>query len=327
MIDVLLVHMKTWDGKKYYTLNCFLREKFGEKVFKVPLDAGFTCPNRDGSISKGGCIFCSERGSGDFAGDNNNLIEQFYEVKAMMNKKWREGKYIAYFQAYTNTYAPVDVLRAKYESIIKLPDVIGLAIATRPDCLNEEVLELLEEINRKTYLWVELGLQTVHPKTALLINRGYALDSYIDSVKQLKKRKIEVVTHAIMGLPGESISDMLETVNFIANTETQGIKLHLLHLLKNTELAALYERGEFKLMEMDEYVDLIVDCIERIPQDMVIHRITGDGPRKTLIGPLWSLKKWEVLNAIDHQLMDRDTWQGKKFIVDSDVKAIFKTGG
>lgn len=315
---------KLWGGKRYYTLNHFLREKFGNKVFKISLDAGFTCPNRDGKISTGGCIFCSPRGSGDFAGTASDLVEQFYEVKKMMNKKWKTGKYIAYFQAYTNTYADVETLRNKYYSILNLEDVVGIAIATRPDCLPEDVLELLEELNGRTYLWVELGLQTIHEKTAKLINRGYELDAYIASVKELKKRNIEVVTHAILGLPGEDRAEMLQTVDFIANTDTQGIKLHLLHLLEGTRLADMYSCGGFQLMSMGDYIETVVDCIERIPESMVIHRITGDGPRETLIGPRWSLKKFEVLNAIEHHMMDRDTWQGKKYAPNEEIRNLFR---
>ena len=314
---------KNWDGKRYHTLNHFLREKFGDKVFKISLDAGFSCPNRDGRVSSGGCIFCSSRGSGDFAGTAEDLIEQFHEVKSMMNKKWKTGRYIAYFQAYTNTYAPVEALREKYYSILNLEDVVGIAIATRPDCLPEDVLELLAEINTRTYLWVELGLQTMHEKTARLINRGYGLDSYIAAVKELKKRGIEVVTHQILGLPGESKEEMLQTVDFIANTGTQGIKLHLLHLLEDTKLVELFQSGELQLMSMEEYVETVVDCIERIPESMVIHRITGDGPRDTLIGPKWSLKKFEVINAIEHLMMDRNTWQGKKYAPKEDIRNIF----
>jgi uncharacterized protein len=304
---------KIWGDKRYYSLNYFFRERFGEKVFKISLDAGFTCPNRDGRVSKGGCIFCSARGSGDFAGTKNDLVEQFYEIKKIMNKKWKEGKYIAYFQAYTNTYAPIDVLREKYYSILDLEDVVGIAIATRPDCLPEEVLDLLQEIGKKKYLWVELGLQTIHEKTAQLINRGYSLDVYEEAIKKLKERNIEVVTHAILGLPGESKEDMLETVKFIAGTETQGIKLHLLHVMKGTAMARMYENGEMRLFEMDEYIDTIVDAVELLPESMVVHRLTGDSPRELLIGPMWSLKKWEVLNAIDKSFIDRDTWQGKKY--------------
>ncbi|MCX7903597.1 MAG: TIGR01212 family radical SAM protein [Caloramator sp.] len=305
--------MKLWGDKRYYSLNYFLRQKFGEKVFKISLDAGFTCPNRDGTAGYGGCIFCSARGSGDFAGTKENLVEQFHEVKEMMHKKWKEGKYIAYFQAYTNTYAPVEVLREKYEAVLNIDGVVGLAIATRPDCLPEDVLDLLDEINKKTYLWVELGLQTIHEDTAKLINRGYPLETYIKAVEELKKRNIDVVTHVILGLPGEDKKRILETVDFVAHTKTQGIKLHLLHLMKGTRLVELYKRGELRFLSMDEYVDLIVDCIERLPEDMVVHRLTGDSPRNLIIEPLWSLKKWEVLNAIDRRFEDRDTWQGKFF--------------
>jgi uncharacterized protein len=315
---------KLWGDKPYRTLNHFLREKFGDKVFKISLDAGFTCPNRDGTVGLGGCIFCSERGSGDFAGTKDNLQEQFFEVKSIMNKKWREGKYIAYFQAYTNTYAPVEVLREKYNSILELEDVVGIAIATRPDCLPEDVLDLLEEIGKKTYLWVELGLQTIRDDTAKLINRGYPLETYIKAVNELSKRNIHVVTHAILGLPGETKEDMLKTVEFIGNTETQGIKLHLLHLMEKTRLVKYYKEGSLKFLEMDEYVDLIVNAVERLPENMVIHRLTGDAPRDLLIGPMWSLKKWEVLNAIDRRFSERDTWQGKKYSENLEISRLFK---
>lgn len=315
---------KTWGDKRYNSLNYFLRNKFGEKVFKISLDAGFTCPNRDGRVSKGGCIFCSARGSGDFAGTRENLLEQFVEIREVMNRKWKSGKYIAYFQAYTNTYAPVEVLREKYYSILDMEDVVGIAIATRPDCLPEDVLDLLEEISKKKYLWVELGLQTIHESTANLINRGYSLDVYIDAVKKLKARNIEVVTHAILGLPGESLEDMKKTVEFIGNTGTQGIKLHLLHLMEGTKMVGLYEDGRLRFLDMEEYVDLVVDCVETLPEDMIIHRLTGDSPRSLLIGPMWSLKKWEVLNAIDARFRERDTWQGKKYLLNRDIYNIFK---
>jgi len=314
---------KNWGGKRYHTLNYFLREKFGDKVFKISLDAGFTCPNRDGKVSTAGCSFCSPRGSGDFAGTAADLTEQFHEVKAMMNKKWKTGRFIAYFQAYTNTYADVDTLREKYYSVLNQEGVVGIAVATRPDCLPGDVLDLLEEINSRTYLWVELGLQTIHETTARLINRGYGLDTYIAAVKELKKRNIEVVTHQILGLPGEDKGEMLQTTDFIANTGTQGIKLHLLHLLEGTSMVEMHMRGELKLMSMDDYIETIVDCVERIPGSMVIHRITGDGPRDTLIGPKWSLKKFEVINAIEHLMMDRDTWQGKKYTPNEDIRNIF----
>ncbi len=302
-----------WDGKRYHSLNYFLRNKFGEKVFKISLDAGFTCPNRDGALSDIGCIFCSPRGSGDFTISWDNISEQFDKAKAMMAKKWMKGKLIAYFQAYTNTYAPVEELREKYYSIIDKENLVGIAIATRPDCLPPEVMELLKELNEKTYLWVELGLQTVNENTAKLINCGYTLESYKGAVKSLKESGIDIVTHCILGLPGETQEDMLKTVDFVANTGTQGIKLHLLHLLEDTPMVKLYKEKKLRLLEKDEYVDLIIDCVERLPADMVIHRLTGDGPRSTLIAPKWSLNKWEVLNAIDDRFIERNTWQGKKF--------------
>lgn len=313
-----------WNGKRYHSLNYFLRKKFGEKVFKISLDAGFTCPNRDGSITKGGCIFCSPRGSGDFTIALDDISRQFDEAKKMMQKKWKSGKYIAYFQAYTNTYAPVDVLRERYYSVMDKENLVGMAIATRPDCLQPEIIELLKEINKKTYLWVELGLQTINKNTTKLINSGYTLDSYIESVDRLKKAGIDIVTHCILGLPGESRDDMLKTVDFIANTGTQGIKLHLLHLMKDTPMVELYEKGVLTLLEKDQYVDLIVDAVERLPSEMVIHRLTGDGPRKTLIGPKWSLNKWEVLNSIDQRFIDRNTWQGKKCAKPIDNGAIIR---
>lgn len=312
------------EKKRYFSLNSYLRQKFNQKVFKISLDAGFSCPNRDGSISKGGCIFCSQRGSGDFAGTDKDIVKQFYDVKEIMNKKWKEGKYIGYFQAYTNTYAPVEVLREKYNRILNIDDVVGLAIATRPDCLPLDVLDLLEEINKKTYLWVELGLQTVNEKTSRLINRGYALDVYVDSMKRLKERGIETVTHVILGLPGESRDDMLRTIDFVANSPSKGIKLHLLYLMKDTLMVKLYENGLLRFLEKDEYIDLIADSIERLPKDMVIHRLTGDSPRNTIIGPMWSLKKWEVLNSIDDRLIKGDTWQGKKYKPNYDIQNLFK---
>ena len=311
--------MKTdWNGKRYNTLNGFLREKFnGEKTYKISLDGGFTCPNRDGKVARGGCTFCSARGSGDFAGDRVlPITKQFRDVKDMMQKKWKDGKYIAYFQAYTNTYAPVEVLREKYDEALKEEDVVALAIATRPDCIGEDVLELLEEYNSKLYTWVELGLQTSNDDTALRINRGYMKDTFTKSVEALAERGIDVVAHIIFGLPGETKEDMLNTVRYVSKLPIKGIKLHLLHVMENTAMAKELERGEFKLLEMDEYIDIITEAIAMLPQNIVIHRLTGDAPRELLIGPMWSLKKWEVLNAIDDALKERDLYQGKYFKAD-----------
>ena len=306
---------KEWNGKRYHSLNYFLRNKFGEKVFKISLDGGFSCPNRDGKISKGGCLFCSERGSGDFAGDRDFSIEkQFIEIKDMMNKKWKEGKYIAYFQAYTNTYAPVDELRRKYEEALKQEGVVALAIATRPDCLGNDVLGLLEEISKKYYVWVELGLQTSNDEVAKRINRGYTLDVFEDAIARLKERGIDFVVHTIFGLPGESKESMLNTVDYIANSGAQGIKFHLLHLMKHTPMVKLYEAGKLEFLSQEDYIDLLCKSVCKLPQEMVVHRLTGDAPRDLLIGPMWSLKKWEVLNAIDKAFEDNDIYQGKEYV-------------
>ncbi|WP_414627193.1 TIGR01212 family radical SAM protein [Clostridium sp.] len=308
------VIVKEWNGKRYHSLNYFLRNKFNEKVFKISLDGGFSCPNRDGTISSGGCLFCSESGSGDYAGSRTLSIgKQFCDVKEMMNKKWKEGKYIAYFQAFTNTYAPIEDLRRKYNEAIKQEGVVALAIATRPDCLGDDVLDLLEEINKEVYVWVELGLQTVSDETARKINRGYKLEVYEDAMRRLKERNIDFVTHCIFGLPGETKKDMLKTVEYVAHTGSKGIKFHLLHLMKNTPMVKLYERGELEFMSQDDYIDLICKSISIIPEDMIVHRLTGDSPRDLLIGPMWSLKKWEILNAIDKALVDNGIYQGKDF--------------
>ncbi|WP_238903300.1 MULTISPECIES: TIGR01212 family radical SAM protein [unclassified Clostridium] len=303
---------KLWGNKRYLSLNHFLREKFGEKIFKISLDAGFSCPNRDGKISKGGCLFCSERGSGDFAGDRNFSIEnQFVDIKNMMANKWKSGKYIAYFQAYTNTYAPIDILREKYDEALKQKDVVGLAIATRPDCLSEEVLDLLEEINKKVYVWIELGFQTVSDETARLINRGYTLDVFEKALEDLRKRNIDVVVHTIFGLPKENKEDMLNTIRYLADKDIQGIKFHLLHLMKDTPMVKLYEKGMIEFLSKEDYIDLICQSICMLPQNVVVHRLTGDSPRELLIGPMWSLKKWEILNEIDKTMEDNDYYQGK----------------
>lgn len=297
--------------KRYNSLNYFLRNKFGGKIFKISLDAGFSCPNRDGTISSGGCVFCSARGSGDFAGDRKfSISDQFDDRKEMMKNKWKEGKYIAYFQAYTNTYAPIEELREKYNQALIEDGVIGLAIATRPDCLSEEVLDLLSEINKNTYLWVELGLQTIHEKTAKIINRGYSLEVFEKALNELRKRNIDVVTHVIFGLPEEKKEDMLETVRYLSHQDIQGIKFHLLHLMKDTPMVKLYEEGRLKFLEQEEYIDIICEAITMLPEDIVIHRLTGDSPRSLLVGPQWSLKKWEILNSIDKNLQERNLYQG-----------------
>lgn len=309
-----MTYNEAWGEKRYYSLNSFLRNKFGEKVFKISIDGGFTCPNRDGKISKGGCIFCSSRGSGDYAGDRlMSITDQFNNVKDVMAKKWKSGKYIAYFQAYTNTYAPIDELRRKYEEAINQDGVVGIAIATRPDCLSEEILELLKELNTKIYTWVELGLQTSNESTAKIINRGYDLKTFEEGVSSLRGIGIDVVVHTIFGLPEETKEDMLGTVEYLSKLDIQGIKFHLLHLMKDTKLVNLYEEGKLKFLSKDEYVELICKAIAMLPKQIVIHRLTGDSPRKLLIGPMWSLKKWEVLNQIDRYMEDNDYYQGLDF--------------
>lgn len=302
------------DGKRYYTWNRHLRNEFGTKVFKVALDAGFDCPNRDGTVAYGGCTFCSVAGSGDFAGDRVDPIHiQFENIKSKMNKKWKDGKAMAYFQAYTNTHAPLPVLKEKFEAALAQEGVIGLSIATRSDCLPDDVVEYLAELNNRTYLWVELGLQTVHERTAKLINRAHDYPSYVEGVQKLRKHGIRVCTHIINGLPLEDTEMMMETVREVAKLDVQGIKIHLLHLLKGTPMVKQYEKGLVEFMDKDAYIQLVADQLELLPPEMVIHRITGDGPINLMIGPMWSVNKWDVLNGIDAELVKRESWQGKYF--------------
>jgi len=300
-----------FDAKRYHTWNHHLRETFGGKVFKVALDGGFTCPNRDGTKARYGCTFCSQLGSGDFAGDRReSLVRQFAEVRDKMHAKWPAAQYLAYFQAFSNTYAPVPVLRERYETALAQPDVVGLSIATRPDCLPDDVVDYLAELHARTYLWVEIGLQTIHEPTARLINRAHDYETFVDGVARLRARGIRVCVHIINGLPGESHGMMMETAQAVTSQHVQGIKIHLLHVLKNTAMAQQHADGLVRLMDRDEYVNVVCDQLEVLPPEMIIHRVTGDGPRDLLIGPMWSLKKWEVLNAIDRELARRGTWQG-----------------
>ena len=303
-----------FDNKRYHTWNYYLRSNFGEKVFKVSINAGFSCPNIDGTITYGGCTYCSKEGSGDFAGNpNDNLIKQFEDIKQMMHKKWHSAKYIGYFQAFTNTHAPVNILKEKYETILNLEDVIGLSISTRPDCLPDDVIEYLAKLNKKTNLWVELGLQTIHDKTSKVINRGHDYDTFLEGVEKLKKHNIKTVVHIINGLPGEDYSMMMETAKAVSELGVHGIKIHLLHVLKNTPMEKMLEKEMFTLMEKDEYVNLVCDQLEILPPEMVVHRLTGDGKRDEMVGPMWSLKKWEVLNAIDDTMKKRNSYQGIKY--------------
>ncbi len=303
-----------FDDKRYHTWNYYLRNTFGEKVFKVSINAGFTCPNIDGKVTFGGCTYCSKEGSGDFAGNpKDNLIKQFDDITQMMHKKWPNAKYIGYFQAFTNTYAPVDVLREKYETILALDDVIGLSISTRPDCLEDDVVEYLGELNERTNLWVELGLQTIHNSTSKLINRGHDYDEFLKGLEKLKAKNIKVIVHIINGLPREDYNMMMETAKAVANMGVDGIKIHLLHVIKDTPMEKMLQKGMLTLMNQEEYINLVCDQLEILPETMIVHRLTGDGKRDELIGPLWSLKKWEVLNAIDDELKKRNSYQGIKY--------------
>jgi len=301
-----------WGDKRYRSFSYEMKEIFGSKIIKLSLDGGFTCPNRDGTLGSKGCIFCGEEGAGEFAARRElDIQSQIESQKEMMAKKWNSGKYISYFQNFTNTYSTYEDLKEKYNLAISAEGVVGLAIATRPDCLSEEVLDLLEEINIKTFLWIELGLQTIHDKTAKLIRRGYALECYDEAIKQLSQRNIKVVTHLIYGLPGESREDILDTVKYVANTSTWGVKLHSLYIQTGTDLHEYYKKMPFKIPTREEYISLIVDSIEYLPTNMVIHRLTGDGKRSLMVEPLWSLEKRKVLAGIDQELKRRNSHQGK----------------
>lgn len=290
---------------EYLSFNKYLKDKLGQKVYKISLDGGFTCPNRDGKIDTRGCIFCSKGGSGDFAQNRNlSITEQIENGKKIVEKKIKSGKYIAYFQAFTNTYAPVEILRAKYSEAIKHPDIVALSIATRPDCLGDDVIELLDEMNKIKPVFVELGLQTIHSDSAKYIRRGYSLEVYNEAVKKLKNIGVNIVVHIILGLPNESEEDMLESVKYVCQSQIDGIKLQLLHIIAGTDLAKDYEKGLFKTLEFDEYVELIAKCVAIIPKNIVIHRLTGDGAKKDLIAPLWSADKKRVLNAINKALRE-----------------------
>lgn len=287
---------------KQRTLNQYLRERFGRKIYKISISGGFTCPNRDGTLDTRGCIFCSAGGSGDFAEDKNlSITEQIDLGKRRVAAKMPEG-YIAYFQAFTNTYAPVERLRALYSEAIEHPCIVAVSIGTRPDCLSDEVLDLIAELNLLKPVWIELGLQTIHEKSAEYIRRGYSLPVYERAVRELRARNIETITHVILGLPGESREEMLQTVKYVGESGVQGIKLQLLHVLEGTDLALDYRNGLFEVMTMDDYISLIKDCVDILPDDIVIHRLTGDGPKRILIAPEWTKDKKRVLNALNKEL-------------------------
>lgn len=301
-------------NKRYHTFDYFLRHRFGGKVAKVSLDAGFTCPNIDGSKGVGGCTYCSAKGSGDFAGDKNlSLRDQFEQVRQVMDRKWPGTRYIPYFQAHTNTYAPLPVLREKFEQALCFPNAVGLAIATRADCISDEVADYLGEIARRTYLEVELGLQTIHDATGERINRCHSYADFLTGYHKLQQRGVNVCVHIIDGLPGETHEMMLQTAQALSRLQLHSIKIHLLHLLKGTRMVEEYARGEFALLSREEYVQIVCDQLELLPPELVIQRLTGDGERESLIGPMWSLKKLVVMNEIDKELARRDSWQGKRF--------------
>ena len=301
------------DNKRYHTWNYHLRHKYGSKVFKVSLNGGFTCPNIDGTKGVGGCTYCSALGSGDFAGNpEKGIIEQFHEVKEKLHIKWPEAKYIAYFQANTNTYASVETLREKFEPVLDEENVVGLSVATRADCLADDVVEYLAELNEKTDLIVELGLQSVFDETGERINRCHSYAEFLDGYNKLREKGIDVCVHLIVGLPGETPEMMMESARRVAELSPHSIKLHLLHILKGTQIAEEYNRGEFEVLELDEYVKIIVDILEILPEDIVIQRLTGDGGKDDLIAPLWSLKKFVVLDEIDKEMVKRDCYQGYK---------------
>ena len=301
------------DNKRYHTLNYHMKEKYNAKVVKISLNAGFTCPNIDGTAGYGGCIYCSKLGSGDFGGDKNkSLEEQFNDIKKIIDKKWPCSKYIAYFQARTNTYAPINILKEKYESVLKIKNVIGLAIATRADAITDECLEYLIELNKKTNLTIELGLQTIHENTSKLINRCHTLKQFEETYKKLKERNIETIVHIINGLPYETKEMMIETVKYLNNLNIDGIKIHMLNIIKNTPLETLYQKEKFHILTKEEYIDVVIKQLELLNPKIVIHRITSDPNPKELIDPKWLLKKFCVLNDIDKEMSKRNTYQGKK---------------
>ncbi len=302
----------TLDNKRYHTLNYHFKTKYNSKVVKISLNAGFSCPNIDGTVGYGGCIYCSKSGSGEFGGDKNKpLTEQFYDIKKVIDKKWPNSKYIAYFQAHTNTYAPLNILKEKYESVLNLDNVIGIAIATRADSISDECLEYLSDLNKRTNLTIELGLQTIHDTTSKLINRCHTLKQFEETYYKLKERNIEVVVHIINGLPYETKKMMLETVKYLNKLKIDGIKIHMLNIVKDTALATLYQTKPFHILTKEEYIDIVIKQLELLDPKIVIHRITSDPDPKNLIAPTWLLKKCNLLNDIDKEMKKRDTYQGK----------------
>lgn len=303
-----------WDEKPYHSLNYEMHRRYGEKVYRLTLNGGMTCPNRDGTLGEGGCIFCSAGGSGDFAASPSlSIRSQIQSQKAMIRQKRPVRLFIAYFQAYTNTYAPVEYLEKIFTEAIEDPEIVALSIATRPDCLPPDVLALLEKLNRIKPVWVELGLQTMHQETALFIRRGYPLKCFEKAAADLRERRIEVIVHVILYLPGETEEQMLQTIHYLNKAGIQGIKLQLLHILKGTDLAEAYLREPFFIPSQEEYVDMVIKCAEHLDPSIVIHRLTGDGPADLLVAPKWTLQKRTVLNALHSAFRQKGTWQGKYF--------------
>ena len=301
------------DNKRYHTLNYHLKNKYHEKISKISLNAGFTCPNIDGTVGYGGCIYCSKSGSGEFGGNvNKTITEQFYEIKEKIDKKWPSNKYIAYFQAHTNTYAPLHILKQKYEEALAIPNVIGIAIATRADSITNETMDYLEELNKRTNLTIELGLQTIHEKTSKLINRCHTLEQFEKTVKELQKRKIEIVVHIINGLPYETKEMMIETVKYLNKLKINGIKIHMLNITKNTKIYEQYEKEKFHILTKEEYIDIVTTELQYLDPKIVIHRITSDPDKEELIEPKWLIKKFCLLNDIDKYMKKNNIYQGQK---------------
>ena len=300
-------------NKRYHTLDYFYKQKFGGKVCKISLNAGFTCPNIDGTLSKNGCIYCSKSGSGEYGGNPNESLEkQFNTIKKIMNKKWPTAKYIGYFQARSNTYAPLNILKEKYETILKQNNVIGLAIATRPDCISDECIDYLAKLNKKTFITVELGLQTIHNKTSKIIGRCHTLECFEKTVKKLKNKNIFTTVHIINGLPGETKEMMIETVKYLNKLNIDGIKIHMLSVLKDTPLDKMFKTKPFHILTKEEYIDIVITQLEYLNPKIVIQRLTGDPMKEELIAPMWTIKKIDVLNGIDKEMVKRNTYQGAK---------------
>lgn len=309
--------MRDWNGKPYHSLDYALKAEFGEKVYKAALNGGFTCPNRDGKLGTKGCIFCSAEGSGDFAASVElSVTEQIDTAIEAIRKKTTANRFIAYFQSFTNTYGSISRMRRLFSEAVQHPNTAVLSVATRPDCIPDEVLDLLSEMNQIKPVWVELGLQSIHEKTATWMRRGYELSVFAEAVKKLRDRNITVIVHVILGLKDETKDMMLETIRYLNRLDIQGIKLQLLHVIDGTDLADEYRRGELTALSKEEYIDLLIDCLENLSPDVVVHRLTGDGPSKLLLAPMWSTRKREVLNEIHREMKLRESFQGKCFMTE-----------